>query len=935
VGIPPRNFEEAAPNDPFFLESKIPDNTTSMMEEFMLNETNIRKVIMSRADIGACGPDGIGNFILKAGGKDGIQFMKYIINGCISFGKIFDSWKSAKTILIFKKGDRSDPHNWRPISITNCLYRVFTCLLARCFQDINQKYQLFSDHQKGFIQKANGCTEHGIILNELFHDARRNNKELLITAIDFTNAFGSVPHELILSTMKQRNFPEWTITIVNDMYTNASSYIELRGDKSKPISWKVGVKQGCPLSPLLFNLCLEPLIQSIKKINKGEGTYVDINPNKRIEILIQAYADDIALISEKPEGIQAMLRTLETFTRWAKMEVNVRKCTTASYLLDRNHHRCSLSNCFEFNNQLIPNLTLQQSMKYLGTAVTARRNIKIHATNYKFDEMKTLLHKILNSPLLTVQKIDAIKTFIIPCFDFLLLNGDLSRKRLKDIDKHIRGQLNKLLKIPSLPKELHHLSWKDGGFSIPSLRERSNVLSICSFAHMSLSTDPIIRTLTHAFIESERKFRRIPFETDTETHFLNWNDEEGGGGTASFINKARKAAKELNIQIKFERNQLSIKNSEKEINTNSPMKIGKFLTQKVIRPALVQRLVNHPDKGASFPTLTNNKWSNKFLRNTHTLRSDAFFRFSVAARTNTLPTLANIHKWYSNENIDDTCNRCNQAQKSTLAHILNGCPTNFHHMTDRHNKIARCVKRGIESQIAKDILGQIYENTPIQVEGLSEATRNLRPDIWFFRRFDEIEILEILEFSCPFGRLQNSKSTLTRAFEEKNTKYDNLASECANLLGRPRSHVRITPIIISSLGAVLEESMKLLKIVLRCNETYLNKLATWLSEHAIMGSFKLWIDFQKRNEHNHRKEEEINEIDIVNQQNTEEIDNENEIESDEENTEEFPNCNNSQYRSEEINKQESNSPLTPESYLLDPLTSEHPEIEHESENEEI
>jgi hypothetical protein len=279
---PPRNFQEATPNEPFFLQKLFPDDASAVMEQYMPNEHHITEVIMSRADIGACGPDGIGNSILKAAGKDGIKFMKYIVQGGISTGKVFDSWKSAKTILRHKKGDRNDPHNWRPISITNCLYRAFSCLMARCFHSINEKFHRFSNHQKGFIQKTNKCTEHGIILNELFHDARRNNKELVITAIDFANAFGSVPHEPILSTMKQRNFPERAHNIVQDLYTDASSYRELRSDKLQPISCYVGVKQGCPLSPLLFNLCIESLIQSIKLINKGIGADVDRRENKRI-----------------------------------------------------------------------------------------------------------------------------------------------------------------------------------------------------------------------------------------------------------------------------------------------------------------------------------------------------------------------------------------------------------------------------------------------------------------------------------------------------------------------------------------------------------------------------------------------------------------------------------------------------------------------------
>jgi hypothetical protein len=73
------------------------------------------------------------------------------------------------------------------------------------------------------------------------------------------------------------------------MYLNASSFIELKGDKSAPIAWNKGVKQGCPLSSLLFNLCLEPLIQLIKRGNKGSGAFIDIVDNTRIENLIQAY----------------------------------------------------------------------------------------------------------------------------------------------------------------------------------------------------------------------------------------------------------------------------------------------------------------------------------------------------------------------------------------------------------------------------------------------------------------------------------------------------------------------------------------------------------------------------------------------------------------------------------------------------------------------
>jgi hypothetical protein len=174
--------------------------------------------------------------------------------------------------------------------------------------------------------------------------------------------------------------------------------------------------------------------------------------------IIQTYTDDVALIFQNPEGIKSMLCSSQFFKKWANMEVNVKKCTTASYLFDNQRHRCSLTEPFTFHNQDIPHINLDQSLRYLGTAVAARKNVKLHVTNAKFDEMTSLVKKIIDSPLLTVQKIDAINTFVIQYFDFLLLNGEMSKTRLNNIDTFIRGQINTLLKVPGLPVECHHIS---------------------------------------------------------------------------------------------------------------------------------------------------------------------------------------------------------------------------------------------------------------------------------------------------------------------------------------------------------------------------------------------------------------------------------------------------------------------------------------------
>jgi hypothetical protein len=246
-GPPKEEFFEADEQSQFHIFKKLPDdNVPEEMMEYMLSDDNIRAVIRSRDDLSACGNDGISYRIMKAAGQEAVKFMRRIIKATIRCGRVFDSWKDARTVLIYKKGERSDPKNWRPITITNCTYRLYTCLMARAFQQVNSKYDIYEDVQNGFIKKSIGCSEHSIKLKELFQKAKCKGTELIITAIDFTNAFGSVPHKLIMSMLKMLNFPEWIRAIVKDIYEDSKSTIEYRRRQTRPIKWRTRAKQGCP-----------------------------------------------------------------------------------------------------------------------------------------------------------------------------------------------------------------------------------------------------------------------------------------------------------------------------------------------------------------------------------------------------------------------------------------------------------------------------------------------------------------------------------------------------------------------------------------------------------------------------------------------------------------------------------------------------------------
>jgi hypothetical protein len=368
-----------------------------------------------------------------------------------------------------------------------------------------------------------------------------------------------------------------------------------------------------------------------------------------------------------------------------------------------------------------------------------------------------------------------------------------------------------------------------------------------------LSRDDKVREAMNWFAENERICRCIAEDTDSD--FLNWKDEPGEPGTASLTARTRKTCKKLKIGLKMIEDKMVVKTEESELKISSAVGIGRSLTQKVIRPGKYNKLIEHKVHGASYTTLKGNEVSNSMLTDIYTRKSDAFFRFVIVGRADLLPTPVNLRRWFGN-NQEGTCRRCGQARQQTLAHILNECTPYYPLMTKRHNKLANVVRRGIEKFIANDLRSEIRENENIEEENLPEDLQRLRPDMVFERRRirpigetslyaerqdaevgNEERIIEMIEFSCPYGYISRGQDTLKRVYEEKKRKYQRLAM---NLKQHRQSEVRITAVIVSSMGAVYNQSLKDLQKVIGCTDQKIRKLGRKMSETVIMGSMEIW-----------------------------------------------------------------------------------------------
>ena len=286
------------------------------------------------------------------------DLLSAVFTTCCLNRKTPDNWKGSNTILIHRKGDRSAPGNWRPISLQPTIYKVYAAILAKRLASWVLDNNKISNAQKGFLP-FEGCLEHSFLLQSIFDDSKRRRKDVRVVWLDLKNAFGSVPHHTMWRMMEVLGVPSYFITICQEIYATSTQRVRSKEGFTDPLRINRGIKQGCPLSPLLFNLVLEGILPHVERM---EGGYVFHNGTA---VKILAYADDICIVGKSKTEVNEVLSKIYAFTQWAGLSFNPSKCGSLSMI---NHGSRKYVEPFQpqLGPDSIPSLKWADRYKYLG-----------------------------------------------------------------------------------------------------------------------------------------------------------------------------------------------------------------------------------------------------------------------------------------------------------------------------------------------------------------------------------------------------------------------------------------------------------------------------------------------------------------------------------------------------------------------------------------
>lgn len=184
-------------------------------------------------------------------------FLTAVFNICLRHRHVPMSWRESRTILIFKKGDCDVPANWHPIALGCTIAKLYAGCLTSRLQGWLCSNSILSGCQKGFLPH-NGVFEHNLVLQERLDAARTSGRELCVAFLDFANAFGSVAHNALVEAVHGVGAGEAFSEIFGDLYSANTTSILGEAGMTDQIPMSAGIRQGCPLSRLLFNLVVVP-----------------------------------------------------------------------------------------------------------------------------------------------------------------------------------------------------------------------------------------------------------------------------------------------------------------------------------------------------------------------------------------------------------------------------------------------------------------------------------------------------------------------------------------------------------------------------------------------------------------------------------------------------------------------------------------------------
>ena len=249
-----------------------------------------------------------------------------VFNEGLRDSELCDSMKSSITRLVYKKDDRRNLKNWRPISLLNVDYKI-------CSKAISLRLSKVLD---SIVDPDQTCSVPGrsiasnlFLLRDVLDHIERTGETGILVSLDQEKAFDRVDRTFLLNLLRHLGFGPSFLNCIHTLYNGANMRVIVNGFLSDMISIARGVRQGDSLSPMLYILCVEVLACKIRACSDIEGFLL---PDAQgLQFKVGQYSDDTTSFVKDVVSLNNLFREIQLYERGTGAKLNISK-TEAMWL---------------------------------------------------------------------------------------------------------------------------------------------------------------------------------------------------------------------------------------------------------------------------------------------------------------------------------------------------------------------------------------------------------------------------------------------------------------------------------------------------------------------------------------------------------------------------------------------------------------------------
>ena len=456
------------------------ESSFPVLDDIDITLNGIKKLLKDLNPNKSPGPDNIGPRVLKELAEDIAPLLLMIYRKSLDTGEVPEDWRTANVTPAFKKGQKYQAENYRPISLTSVCCKIMEHVITSQIMNHGENNNILYPLQHGF-RRGRSCETQLIEFIDDLSSNLQKNQQTDVLNMDFAKAFDKVCHSLLVHKLHHYGIRGKVNNWIKNWLTNRKQCVVVEGEKSQFVIEFSGVPQGSVLGPCLFLYYINDLAAQLHST-------------------VRFYADETIayLVVETPEDASLLQEDLNTLAKWEdqwRMKFHPSKCTKMTVTSKRSPTKTE----YNLHGHILASVP---SAKYLGVTITDYLQWDTHIQNICDKANRTIgfLRRNLNIGAVSIKQ-QAYLTLFRPLIEYASTVWDpytqANIQKLEIVQRRAaRYVMNRQRNTSSVSDMLQRLNWR----SLESRRNRQRNTS---------SVSDMLQRLNWRSLESRRKDARL------------------------------------------------------------------------------------------------------------------------------------------------------------------------------------------------------------------------------------------------------------------------------------------------------------------------------------------------------------------------------------------------------------------------------------------